>query len=122
MHQDHADNRHGHGYRADDLHAVFLFGDQSEHGERPYEHEEHFIDAGERWMPGFIPAASDRAGVGDESRPGSQGRKANVRGKAGDTEGEIERSRATIENESGVEQIRVVEQVAALDHVQKCHE
>src|ERR1019366_10411225 len=83
---------------------------------------EHFVDAGERRMPRLVPAACDRASVGQQSRPCGERGKANVRGKAGDAEGEIKRSCSGIENERCVEQIGVVEQIAALDHVQKCHE
>ncbi len=117
LHQNNTDDRDGHGHGANDFHLELFLGDQRQHGERPYEAEQHFVNACERRMSGFIPAMSHGTCVGDQAGPRCQGREANIGRSASDSESKIKRSGARIENQCGVEQVGFVEQVAALYNV-----
>ena len=61
-------------------------------------------------------------GVGEQSQPGGKRRELHIRLRAGDSKSQIQRAGAGVENQSGEEQVRLVQEIATLDHVQKCHE
>ncbi len=122
LHQHHTHNCHRHGDGANDLYAIFLFGDQGEHGECPHETEQHFVNTGKRCVSRFVPAMDNGCGIGDQSQPGGERCELHIGLGAGDSKSEIQRASASVENQSGEQEIRLIQKIAALHHVQKCHE
>jgi hypothetical protein len=122
LHQHHADDSHWHGDRADYSHAEFFFCDQRQHGQRPYEAEQHFVDAGEGRVPGFVPAMRDGARICGQADPRRQRREFHVGLCPGDAESKIKSARASVKNQRGIQQVRFVQQASTFHHIQKSHE
>ena len=64
----------------------------------------------------------DGTGIREQTSPSRQRGEAHIRRNASYPKAQIKRSRARVENERRIQQVGFVEQIAALDHVQKCHE
>ena len=104
------------------LTPIFLLGNQREDGERPDKTQEHFIDTGKRRVSGLIPAMGNGTGVGEQACPRRERGEFDIRIRPGDTESKVKRASACIENQRGKEQVGFAQYVAALNHIQKCHE
>ncbi len=98
LHEHHADNGDRHGHGANDFYSVAFFGDQGESGQGPDKAQQHFVDAGEWGMAGFVPAMRHGSCVGHQAGPCRERSELDVRLGAGDAEAEIERACASIED------------------------
>jgi hypothetical protein len=86
---DDADNGDRHRHRANDLYAVAFLRDQRECGQGPNEGQQHFINAGEWRMAGFVPAVRHCSSVGQESGPGRERSELGVGLSPGDAKAQI---------------------------------